>query len=365
MDDKNVNKDRCTNTDKKAEKISGKRGLPNSPDDLPGNIKQSERQTKPRRLSYSAENLAKGGIDDTKVEQFQARKPGLTFNIHELICGILKDDSFIDKLVPRICDSVCERLDKKISEKYEQLVNDVVIPLERKVDQQNKQIQEQQTQIEQQKSTITAHVKKLIEHDSRIRNQERIVQEHNETINKMEKTFDELQNKIYDLDWRLDEQEQYSRRISLRFHNIPCIDPKNVRKMNTDEIILNICNDKLGIPITINEIGRTHPIGKVRNNKVQVIARFITYRVRNAVFSSKRKLKDNENNIFITENLTSRRLQIMNDLNSLRNKGQIRSCWSSDGRIFAVGNHRDTVKLITCGLDITNLLSEQPEQSTG
>jgi hypothetical protein len=34
--------------------------------------------------------------------------------------------------------------------------------------------------------------------------------------------------------------------------------------MNTDQIILDICNDVLKVPITINEIGRTHPIGKAR-----------------------------------------------------------------------------------------------------
>jgi hypothetical protein len=64
-------------------------------------------------------------------------------------------------------------------------------------------------------------------------------------------------------DFALD-QEQSSRRTSLRFHNIPCGDTRNLYKMNTDQIILDICNDVLKVPITINEIGRTHPIGKVR-----------------------------------------------------------------------------------------------------
>ena len=167
---------------------------------------------------------------------------------------------------------------------------------------------------------------------------------------------------MYDLDWRLEEQEQYSRRTSLRFHNIPCPDPKQVKTMNTDQIVLDICNQKLGIPITLNEIGRTHPIGKVKYNKVQVIARFVTYRVRNAVFSCKRKLKDNPDKIYITENLTARRSQIMDELNSLRMQGQIDACWSFDGKIFAIGLGRSTKKLITCRQDIERLLSYiQPE----
>jgi hypothetical protein len=51
------------------------------------------------------------------------------------------------------------------------------------------------------------------------------------------------------------------------------------------------------------EIGRTHPIGKVRGGKIQVIARFSTYRQRNLVFSAKRNLKNHKDNVFITENL--------------------------------------------------------------
>ena len=98
-----------------------------------------------------------------------------------------------------------------------------------------------------------------------------------------------LENQYYDLDIRLDDQEQYSRRTSLRFHNVPCPDPRNVHKMNTDKIVLDICNSNLEVPITLNELGRTHPIGKVRGGKVQVIVRFITYRQRQAVYSSKSK----------------------------------------------------------------------------
>jgi hypothetical protein len=54
---------------------STKRKDPCSPDDLPGHQKQVSRQTKPRKLSYSADDLDKSGIDDTKVEQILAKSP--------------------------------------------------------------------------------------------------------------------------------------------------------------------------------------------------------------------------------------------------------------------------------------------------
>jgi hypothetical protein len=53
-----------------------------------------------------------------------------------------------------------------------------------------------------------------------------------------------------------------------------------IHSVNTDDIIVNICNDKLKLDISTNDISRSHVIGKVRNGKLQVIVRFISYRCR-------------------------------------------------------------------------------------
>jgi prefoldin subunit 5 len=329
---------------------STKRKNPCSPDDLPGHQKQVSRQTKPRKLSYSADDLDKSGIDDTKVEQILAKKPGITFNIQELVCSVLKDDSFINKLVPKICESVCQKLE----EKYVNLVNDVVKPLQESVIKQAELIKQQST-------TIDKHVVKLTQHEHTVNKQDEHIKTLQQTVTDLKGNITDLQNNLSDLDIRLEDQEQYSRRTSLRFHNIPCGDTRNLYKMNTDQIILDICNDVLKVPITINEIGRTHPIGKVRGGKIQVIARFSTYRQRNLVFSAKRNLKNHKDNVFITENLTPRRRKIMDELNYLRVKRRIQACWSHDGRIFAIGVNSRSTDLITCIDDIYFMLDKYPE----
>jgi len=62
-----------------------------------------------------------------------------------------------------------------------------------------------------------------------------------------------------------------------------------------------MCNNIFKVPISLNELGYTHPIGKVRGGKVQVIARVITYRQRQVVNSSKSKLQNNPpNNDIVT-----------------------------------------------------------------
>jgi hypothetical protein len=90
------------------------------------------------------------------------------------------------------------------------LLNEVVKPLQDTVNNQAAMIQEQ-------KGTIDKHVKKLVDHEF--------------TITRQAERINDLENQYYDLDIRLDDQEQYSRRTSLRFHNVPCPDPRNVHKI--------------------------------------------------------------------------------------------------------------------------------------
>lgn len=319
---------------------TSKRKNPCSPDDLLATKMQQGRQTKPRKLSYSADNLDQGGVDENKVEKILNKTPGVTFNLPELVCAVLQDDNFIEKLTPKIT----EALWSKIEAKYDKMFTDYIKPMQEKIDKQDELLNAQNDIINKQVQIVNDLEHKLADQM--------------QINDKLEESNTQLHHQITDLDNRLDEQEQYSRRTSLRFHNIPCPDPKNIRKMDTDKIILEICNKTLGVPITLNELGRTHPIGKVKNGKVQVIARFISYRHRNSVFSVKKNLKGNENNIFITENLTHRRQQIMNELNYLRFKKKIASCWSYDGRLFAIGKNTNRINTIWSFDDIHVLLND-------
>jgi hypothetical protein len=67
---------------------------------------------------------------------------------------------------------------------------------------------------------------------------------------------------------RLEEQEQYSRRTSLRFHNVrvPTDQKGNIiQPVDTDGIVLKIDNKNLNMPLDIHHIGRSHPIGEVKD----------------------------------------------------------------------------------------------------
>ena len=77
---------------------------------------------------------------------------------------------------------------------------------------------------------------------------------------------------------RLEEQEQYSRRTSIRFHNVRVrTDQKgNISQpVDTDGIVLKICNKDLTVPLDIHHIGRSHPIGEAKDGKISIIVRFL------------------------------------------------------------------------------------------
>jgi hypothetical protein len=65
--------------------------------------------------------------------------------------------------------------------------------------------------------------------------------------NGMRSTINNLTNKINKLGSRIEEQEQYSRRTSLRFNNVkaPTNDRGEIRRpIDTDALVLKICNSR-------------------------------------------------------------------------------------------------------------------------
>ncbi|CAG2210512.1 unnamed protein product [Mytilus edulis] len=139
----------------------------------------------------------------------------------------------------------------------------------------------------------------------------------------MKKQSDEiksLKSKLVKVESRIEEQEQYSRRTSLRFHNVPVPTDNNgavITPIDTDDLVLRICNKKLKVKLNIFDIGRSHPIGEMKDGKISIIVRFLSYRQRNMVFSNKKQLKNNLDKIFIAENLTKHRYDLINRLNTL------------------------------------------------
>jgi uncharacterized coiled-coil protein SlyX len=198
-------------------------------------------------------------------------------------------------------------------------------------------INKQQQTIADHEGNINVQTNKLAEQSDKISKLEHKTTEQGLTIKEQYAELNALYNKVSELEIRIESQEQHSRRTSLRFHNIQVpVDERGriVQPIDTDKLILQVCNTKLGLDINTNDIGRSHVIGKVKNGKSQVIVRFLSYRIRNRVYANKKALKGDPDGIFITENLTKYMIGLVHKLSQLKHSKQIYTYWTFDGRIY-------------------------------
>ena len=168
-----------------------------------------------------------------------------------------------------------------------------------------------------------------------------------------DKDIDSLYNRIAELENRIESQEQYSRRTSLRFNNVPVpvdVNGKIIHPVDTDNIILDICRNKLNLSIDLNDIGRSHVIGKVKHGKSQVVVRFISYRTRHLVYSNKKPLKE-MSVIFLTKFRTS----LVKKLASMKSDKLINAYWTADGRLLVKQSENGRKHIINDFQDIYDL----------
>ena len=130
---------------------------------------------------------------------------------------------------------------------------------------------------------------------------------------------------VKDLEADVEDLRQYSRRTNLLFHGIEEGD-----RENTDDKIMEVINTKLGLNLTLDDVGRSHRLGrKAENRKRPIIARFVSYRKRKTVFEAKKKLKGT--GIVISENLTKERYELYKKC--IQDYGR-ENVYTLDGRIY-------------------------------
>lgn len=138
----------------------------------------------------------------------------------------------------------------------------------------------------------------------------------------------QLETEKVKLSNEIDALEQYSRRNCLIVHGVPdTADPVTA--------VLDIINNKLGVPNGCKSIDRCHRLGMSANSSNSrprpITVKFTSYQVRQKVFSGKRRLKGTK--LLITENLTRRRSELLNKAKTLNN---VTATWTSDGRIVCL-----------------------------
>ena len=162
------------------------------------------------------------------------------------------------------------------------------------------------------------------------------------TLNQLQTDNKHLHDKIINLEYSLDDQEQRNRNYCLLLHGVE----ENERE-NTDDVVIETINKELGLNIKMENIQRSHRVGPrnnsraTRNKQVKsrpIIFRFRDFRERQRVFKNKKLLKGK--GISISENLTKKRYALYQLATTKYGRGNV---WTIEGRITTKINNKFVV----------------------
>ena len=162
-----------------------------------------------------------------------------------------------------------------------------------------------------------------------------------EELSAKETRIVKLEKEVSELRAIQDDQEQYSRRESLRFSGI--VETKDEL---TDALVLEVVNTKMKVspPLQPSDIARSHRSGKTETGKTrQVLVKFTSYALRDRVIRARKALKtvnsEEEKEYMVTEDLTRERSFIAFKARVLKRGGTIKDTWTWDGRIYIMDTH--------------------------
>ena len=176
---------------------------------------------------------------------------------------------------------------------------------------------------------VKALQEELVKRDEKITALENKNRSLTNQINEMRTDMVQLHDKVDDL-------EQYGRRYSLRLHTAV----QETEEEDTDAIVLETTK-RLGLDVKREDISRSHRVGRKhpqheRKRPRPIIFRLISYRTRRLIYENRKKLPAN---VFLAEDLTQKRANLLYKCRQLRKSGVLRYVWTVDGRILVKEGH--------------------------
>ena len=104
--------------------------------------------------------------------------------------------------------------------------------------------------------------------------------------------------------------------------------------------VLTLINEQAHVspPLTPEEVDRVHRIGprptSNRPGPRPVILKLATYRTRARIFSKRTNLRNSHTSVYINEDLTKTRAQLLWKARGMKRRQAIEDCWSHDGQIL-------------------------------
>ena len=143
-----------------------------------------------------------------------------------------------------------------------------------------------------------------------------------------DKEIKDLKGKLQTAEQKLDNQEQYSRRTSVRLSGIP--EPENGAHDDPDAEMQKIFTALEITPV----INRVHRVGPKRSGAARpILCQFVSYPDRTALLKRRKDLRARMPNVYINEDLTRDRSRAYYKARCLKRQKKILDTWTSEGRI--------------------------------
>lgn len=183
-------------------------------------------------------------------------------------------------------------------------------------------------------------------------------------LEKKDEMIISLKKRLEDVENKLDDTEQYSRRTSVRISGIPEEATEDVADKVTKVF------EVMKVKPVINRVHRVGPRIPHSKEPRPIICQFTTYPDKRAVMQGKKDIGRTYPKVFINEDLTRHRARIFFIARQRKRQGVFTDVWSADGRICAK-DQRGKVHYITRlhELDkfdshLTQIYSHQPQSSS-
>nr|KAG5713857.1 hypothetical protein BaRGS_024484 [Batillaria attramentaria] len=115
----------------------------------------------------------------------------------------------------------------------------------------------------------------------------------------------ELKDKVDKLEEKLDDVEGRSRRNNLIFHNIPHPQGRTETWADCEKAVKKVVKEEMGIEDDV-EIERAHRLKGGRQTPHPIIVCFSKFKDKERILAERRSLRDNESDVFISEDFTPR-----------------------------------------------------------
>ena len=219
-------------------------------------------------------------------------------------------------------------------EQIKVLLRAAINPLDKKMDHLTTEFAELKRSVEFLSKKYDEVISQLQVANNRISQQSTTIKNVQEELNKVKK-------QATDASHQAEELAQYIRRDCLEISGVP---PSE--SYSSNDIVCSV-GKLIGIQITNGDISTAHPVPSFKSDALpKIVVKFVRRDVRNRFYANRRKLVkkkacnlpdlglDLNNNVYISESLTSTRKKLFGEINKERKRLKWKHIWTQNGRIF-------------------------------